>query len=190
MIRPFIVLSGIAAALVVGSAALAIGLDDFTADLEADGFTVTAGDPVSYGDLSVDGVPMAIERDGKSAEIELLDYGTNAALKEDWSAVSGEGPAPIAATTDFDGRILYWNNDSVLAIDLSAPNDAPLARIAANIYLGLPGAGGAEPGTLPPTGGPPPVESGPGLLGLSLLLAGAAFVLAGPTLVVRSVRRP
>lgn len=185
----------------------ALSQSQYITILERNGYNVTVGDAVDHPTLSIDGRILIVELNGRKAAVEILDYGTQAKLKADFEAVDGEGPTPIKATGDFDAKVLYWFNDSVLVVDYNAPNDPVIARAAANSYLGLPGEGGEEPGQpasptaspapgsptrspggLPPSGGPPDASSDDGnamALGLALIAAGG---LAAAVVLVRQRR--
>lgn len=148
----------------------ALSEDAFVARLKSNGFVVTMGDSVSHQGFAVGGKIIKVDTNGRVATVEILDYGSKAALEKDWIVVNGEAPKPRVNAKDFDGRILYWNNDSVLAVDYRAPNNELAARGAANSYLGLPGTGGQQPSPTPaasptpaPTGGagsPTPTPAG------------------------------
>jgi hypothetical protein len=143
-----------AALLSPAPAARAVGADDFKAALEKAGYTVTV-DPatVKHATLSVEGRIFTVTKDGKTARVELLDYGSATKLAADWNAANAQGPTPKTASADFDGKVPLWNNDSVLLVDYRAPNDAGIAGSVQNIYLGPGGTGGAEP---PPAGSATP----------------------------------
>lgn len=165
----------------------AVGVDPFKAALEKNGYAVTLeADVVQHATLSADGVVMTVAQGTRSARIEQLPYESNAKLKEDWIAVNGKGPALKLAANDFAGRILYWNNDNMLAIDLQAPNDPYVAIAAAKILPGGPGTGGplplpgTQPVTVPSTGRAPAYDAGPNFLftGLALATAGIAVTVS------------
>lgn len=168
MTNPFLLgmtllLAAFAAALAINSSSSsALSLSDYQKALASNGYSVSVGAKVDHPTLSIDGVILTVTYSGKSANVEFLDYGSQAALKADWTAEDGKGPEPKVATSDFDGKVLYWYNDSVLVVDYNGPNDPLVARGAANSYLGLPGTGGEQPasptpgtGTATPAPGPP-----------------------------------
>lgn len=168
-----LVLAAFVAVLAIGpNNTSALSQNEFERVLASNGYRATVGDSVDHPTLSIDGRIIVVELNGRIARVEFLDYGTQAKLKLDFVVVNGEGPKPIKATHDFDGKILYWNNDSVLVVDYNAPNDAVIARAAANSYLGLPGEGGEEPGqpasptptAAPSTGSPTAPTQTPGEL--------------------------
>ena len=149
-----LLLAAFAAAVALApSNSSALSLSDYQKVLASNGYQSAIGDKVSHSTLSIDGVIVTVTIQGKSAKVEFLDYGSQAALKADWIVENGKGPEPRVATKDFDGKILYWFNDSVLVVDYDAPNDPVVARAAANSYLGLPGSGGNQPS---PTASPAP----------------------------------
>jgi hypothetical protein len=131
----------------------AMGLADYQSRLQGAGYTVTVvSPPVSHATLKVQGTVIKIEKGGLGASVELLDYkGDRDALKTDWNAVNGQGPSPRVATGDFAGKVLYWNDDSVLAVSFKDPNFREAAQAAADIFLGARNTGG--PGVQPSTGG-------------------------------------
>jgi hypothetical protein len=161
----------------------------FTAALEGAGYTVTvAPAPVKHTTLSAAGTALTIDKGGKGATLEIIDYnGSRDALKTDWVAEDGAGPRPRVATSDFAGRVLYWNEDSVLAVDFRDPNFREAAQAAGEIFLGRRGTGG--PTTAPAsgstgaklpatgTGGSSGAEADLGDLLLPVALLGAGGVL-------------
>ncbi len=167
----------------------------FTAALEGAGYTV-AIEPaavVKHPTLSVGGIVIKIDKGGKGATLEIIDYnGSRDALKTDWVAEDGAGPRPRVATGDFAGRVLYWNEDSVLAVDFREPNFREAAQAAGEIFLGRRGTGGPTtapasgstgaklPGT--GTGGGSGVEADLGDLLLPVALLGAGGVLVAACL--------
>lgn len=127
-----------------GSPASAITPDDFQAALADEGFTATIDPtPVEHATLHVAGVEITVEKGGKSATLELIVYETMARAKEDWNLVSGNPALPNVPTADFAGRVLYWNTDSVLAVDFRSPNEAGVALEAASVFLGTSAVPGA-----------------------------------------------
>ena len=167
----------------------------FTAALEGAGYTV-AIEPaaaVKHPTLSVGGIVLKIDKGGKGATLEIIDYnGSRDALKTDWVAEDGAGPRPRVATSDFAGRVLYWNEDSVLAVDFREPNFREAAQAAGEIFLGRRGTGGPTVGSAPAAGSPgaklPTTGTGGGsgaevdlgdlLLPVALLGAGGVLVAA------------
>ena len=115
--------------------------------------------------------------------------------------MDGYGPEPREETDAFDGRVLYWNTDSVLVVDFGAPNDASVARAAGNSFLGLPVSQPGSPTATPaPSGSPTPTPSGlPNAGGgqagestelwvvMAALVAGM-MLATGATMVVQGVR--
>ena len=163
--------------------------EKFMAGLEGAGYTVTISpSPAKHATLNATGTVITIDKGGKGAALEIIDYdGSRDALKTDWTADDGSGPRPRVATSDFAGRVLYWNEDSVLAVDFRDPNFREAAQAAGEISLGRRGTGGpttapagGTAGTkLPATGGGPGVaHAGLGdlLLPLALLIAGSVLV--------------
>lgn len=167
----------------------------FTAALEGAGYTV-AIEPapvVKHPTLSVGGIVLKIDKGGKGATLEIIDYnGSRDTLKTDWVAEDGAGPRPRVATNDFAGRVLYWNEDSVLAVDFREPNFREAAQAASEIFLGRRGTGGPTsapasgstaaklPGT--GTGGASGTEADLGDLLLPVALLGAGGVLVAACL--------
>ena len=185
------VAAGLAAGAITASSASAIGAKDYKAALEQAGYAVTVDPaPVAHAALKAPGAVIKIDKGGKGATLELIDYnGSRDALKTDWTAENGSGPRPRVATSDFAGRVLYWNDDSVLAVDFRDPNFREAAQAAGEIFLGRRGTGGptsapagATTGTkLPATGsGPAVAHAGLGdlLLPLALLIAGGVLLAA------------
>ncbi len=195
------VAAGLAAVAVTASSASAIGAKDYQAALAGAGYTVTADAvPVAHAGLKVPGTVIKIDKGGKGASLELLDYnGNRDALKTDWIVENGSGPRPRVATGDFAGRVLYWNDDSVLAVDFRDPNFREAAQAAGEIFLGRRGTGGpttapaaGATGTkLPSTGmgsGGTQADFGDLLLPLALLGAGGVLLAASVGGVVRRRR--
>lgn len=184
------------------SGAAAMSIPDYQAALVGAGYTVKM-DPIfkTHAGLKGSGAIIQIEKGGKGAMVEFFDYaGSRDALKADWTAVDGAGPRPRVATSDFDGRVLYWNEDSVLAVDFRDPNYREAAQVAADVFLGRRGTGGATTapasgvsGTkLPATGtGGSGAEMDLGDLLLPVALLGAGGVMVAGCLggVVRRRRR-
>ena len=146
------VAAGLVAVAVTASSASAIGAKDYQSALEGAGYKVgVSASAVPHTTLHAQGVLMNIDKGGKGASLELLDYnGNRDALKTDWIVENGSGPRPRVATSDFAGRVLYWNDDSVLAIDFRDPNFREAAQAAGEIFLGRRGTGG--PATAPASG--------------------------------------
>ena len=185
------VAAGLAAVAITASSASAIGAKDYKAALEQAGYAVTVDPaPVAHAALKAPGTVIKIDKGGKGATLELIDYnGSRDALKTDWTAEDGSGPRPRVATSDFAGRVLYWNDDSVLAVDFRDPNFREAAQAAGEIFLGRRGTGGptsapagSTTGTkLPATGsGAAVAHAGLGdlLLPLALLIAGGVLLAA------------
>ena len=167
----------------------------FEAALQSAGYILTVN-PVaeSHTTLSTQGKVITIQKGTATARLELFQYASQTALEKDWLVVNGQGPKPRVATSDFDGRVLYWNQSLVLAIDTRAPNDAGTALTAADIFLGRRGTGGpaAAPGapvTLPSTGAGDltPAGNSPALplLAFALGVAGIAACVAATALAAR-----
>jgi hypothetical protein len=134
----------LAALAVTASVASAVRTPDYQAALAGAGYTVKL-DPVlrTHAGLTATGTVITIDKGGKGATLELIDYnGDRAALKKDWIAENGSSPRPRVATSDFAGRVLYWNDDSVLAVDFREPNFREAAQAAGEIFLGRRGTGG------------------------------------------------
>lgn len=185
------VAAGLGAVAITASSASAIGAKDYKAALEQAGYAVTVSPaPVAHAALKAPGTVIKIDKGGKGATLELIDYnGSRDALKTDWTAEDGSGPRPRVATSDFAGRVLYWNDDSVLAVDFRDPNFREAAQAAGEIFLGRRGTGGpasalagSTTGTkLPATGsGTAVAHAGLGdlLLPLALLIAGGVLLAA------------
>jgi hypothetical protein len=169
----------------------AIGAKDYKAAMEGAGYTVTVdAAPVTHAGLKRPGTTIKIDKGGKGASLELIDYsGDRDALKTDWIAENGSGPKPRIATSDFAGRVLYWNDDSVLAVDFREPNFREAAQAAGEIFLGRRGtggpttapAGGASGTKLPATGSGgsgAQADLGDFLLPVALLGAGGVLLAA------------
>lgn len=184
------VAAGLAAVVAGASSASAIGAKDYKAALEGAGYKVgVSASAVPHTTLHAQGVLMSIDKGGKGASVELLDYnGNRDALKTDWIVENGSGPRPRVATGDFAGRVLYWNDDSVLAVDFRDPNFREAAQAAGEIFLGRRGTGGpttapaSAAGTkLPATGmgsGGAQTDLGDLLLPVALLGAGGVLLAA------------
>jgi hypothetical protein len=186
-------LASVALASAKGTAA-----DTYKAALAAAGNTVTEGaTPAKHTSLHADGTLITAAKGGQSATVELIVYASRDELLADWNAVNGSGPRPKAATKDFDGRVLYWNESAVLAVSFASPNEPGLAQAAADIFLGRrgtggPAAGGTTGGTkLPNTGdGASVIESIEfGVIPAALAAAGALVVTAAGATTWRSSRR-
>lgn len=197
------VAAGLAAVAVTASSASAIGAKDYQSALEGAGYKVgVSASAVPHTTLHAQGVLMNIDKGGKGASLELLDYnGNRDALKTDWIVENGSGPRPRVATSDFAGRVLYWNDDSVLAIDFRDPNFREAAQAAGEIFLGRRGTGGPATGAAPATSAPgtklPSTGTGSGgtradlgdfLLPVALLGAGGVLLAASVGGVVRRRR--
>jgi len=186
-------LAGVALASAKGTAA-----DAYKAALAAAGNTVTeSATPAKHTSLHADGTLITAAKGAQSATVELIVYGSRDELLADWNAVNGSGPKPKAATKDFDGRVLYWNETAVLAVSFAAPNEPGLAQAAADIFLGRrgtggPAAGGSAGGTkLPNTGaGASMIESiNFGAMPAALAAVGALVIAAAGAMSWRSSRR-
>ena len=173
--------------LTASSAWAAVNVDSYKTALERAGFTVTVDPkPADHATLQADGTLITAAKGGASVKLELIVYDSRASLKGDWSAVNGQGPAPLTTTTDFDRKVLYWNENAVLAVSFAPPNEPGLAQVAGNVFLGRVGIGG--PGiTAPSTGDGGYLREGGGLgsyvlpalaLGLGSLGLASAGVLA------------
>ena len=137
---------------ITSGAVSAMGLSEYQVRLQGAGYTVATLPSVTHPTLKAPGTVLKIDKGGKGATVELIDYrGDRDALKTDWNAVNGQGPTPRLATNDFAGKVLYWNDDSVLAVSFAEPNFREAAQAAADIFLGARGTGG--PGAQPSTGG-------------------------------------
>jgi hypothetical protein len=190
-----------AGALVLASVALAAAatdVDAYKAALTSAGNTVTVNaTPAKHTSLHADGTLITAAKGGQSATVEMIVYESRAKLLDDWSAVNGSGPTPKVATKDFDGRVLYWNENAVLAVSFAAPNEAGLAQAAADMFLGRRGTGGPSAGAttggtkLPNTGdGAASAEAmGFGAMPAALAVAGALVVVAAAATSWRSARR-
>jgi hypothetical protein len=182
--------AALTAAAIGATGAAAMSAKDYTAALQGAGYSV-AVDPgtVAHAALKQPGVTIKIDKGGKGATLEFIDYsGNRDALKTDWIAENGVGPRPRIATSDFAGRVLYWNDDSVLAVDFRDPNFREAAQAAGEIFLGRRGTGGpttgstttSAPGTKLPATGSGPASATQADLGdflLPIALLGAAGVL-------------
>lgn len=180
----------VAAAIVAtASSASAIGAKDYKGALEQAGYTVTVDpSPVAHAALKTPGAVIKIDKAGKGATLEIIDYnGNRDALRTDWVAEDGAGPRPRVATNDFAGRVLYWNDDSVLAVDFRDPNFREAAQAAAEIFLGRRGTGGPTTAPAGSTTGTklPATGSGPAIahVGLGDLLLPLVLLIAGSVLV-------
>jgi hypothetical protein len=151
MNRSIITLAAIAAlaltAIAGAAAAAAATTADYSQALTDAGYSVHASAAATkHPTLHADGQALTATKGGQSVTLEVIEYASRAKLKEDFVAVSGSGPTPAVATTDFDGRVLYWNENVVLAVSFRAPNEPGLARAAADIFLGRRGTGGPDAG--------------------------------------------
>jgi hypothetical protein len=182
----------VAVAVLGASAVSAVTESSYRAALESAGTkTSVEVDRVTHVGMKGVGKVIVIERDGKVAKVELIEYADGAKLREDWTVVNGESPKPKFAAADFAGKILYWNNDAVLAVSFAAPNDPALARAAGDAFLGRSVQQPGSPTATPVTGGTPPVkapnagssgykDAGSGSDALAALTLGlAAIVLVG-----------
>jgi hypothetical protein len=153
MNRTIITLAAIAtlviAAIGGAAAASAATAADYRQALTDAGYTVsssTTGAGIKHPTLHAGGETLTATKGGQSVTLEVIEYASRAQLKEDFAAANGSGPKPAAATTDFDGRVLYWNENMILAVSFRAPNEPGLARAAADIFLGRRGTGGPDAG--------------------------------------------
>jgi hypothetical protein len=142
------------AASVTGAGATSV--TEYVAAMKASGYTVGAGRTVAYSGFKVSATTMSAVtgRPGDPgvagrAELELMQYGSEALLREDWDVVNGQAPRPRQGSNQFAGRTLYWNHDSILIVDFRAPNDVSVARAAAQVFL----SGGAGLVNLAPSAG-------------------------------------
>ena len=182
------------------STASAMSSASYKVVLTRNGYESTVGRTIDIPGFGVDGREITVARNGKTAKVIILEYASYAALSKDWIAVNGYGPEPREGTDAFDGRVLYWNTDSVLVVDFGAPNDASVARAAGNSFLGLPVQPGSPTPTPAPSGSPIPTPSGLPITGggnaddsteLWLVMAAmvAGMMLAtGATMVIQGVR--
>jgi hypothetical protein len=191
----------VTALALTASSAAAIGAKDYQAALSGAGYAVSVEpSPVTHAGLKRPGTMIKIDKGGKGATLELIDYsGDRDALKTDWITENGAGPRPRIATNDFAGRVLYWNDDSVLAVDFREPNFREAAQAAGEVFLGRRGTGGPTTGAngsvtgmkLPATGtGGSSKQVGPGdiLLSVALLGAGGLLLMACLGAIVRRRR--
>jgi hypothetical protein len=135
-------------------AASAETLAGFTARLQAAGLSVLV-DPsaVSYEATQPDGRKVTIERAGQKVVVEFIEYESQAALQEDWIAVNGQGPKPRTLTSEFAGKDLYWNQQSILVGDFRTPNDSSVMKSVGDIFLGRSGADAKDGSISPPATG-------------------------------------
>lgn len=180
------------------STASAMSSASYKVVLTRNGYESTVGRTIDIPGFSVDGREITVTGNGKTAKVIILEYASYAALSKDWIAVDGYGPEPREETDAFDGRVLYWNTDSVLVVDFGAPNDASVARAAGNSFLGLPVQAGSP--TPAPSGSPTPTPSGLPITGggnaddgtglwvvLAAMVAGM-MLATGATMVIQGVR--
>lgn len=161
------------------------GTARFVAGLRGAGYVVDIDPtPVVHTTLNGTGIVLYIDKGDKGAKLEIIDYnGNRDALKTDWVAVDGAGPRPRVATNDFAGSVLYWNDDTVLAVGSGPSNFREPSQAAGEIFLGRRGTGGpvtapAAGTKLPATGtGSAGVEVDLGDLLLPVALLGAGGVL-------------
>ena len=160
------------------------GTARFVAGLRGAGYVVDIDPtPVVHTTLNATGIILFIDKGGQGARLEIIDYnGNRDALKTDWVAVDGAGPRPRVATNDFAASVLYWNDDTVLAVGTGPSNFREPAQAAGEIFLGRRGTGGPTTGAvgtkLPATGsGAAGTEVDLGDLLLPVALLGAGGVL-------------
>jgi len=197
MKRTIVIISGIilaasAAGVDIASAAQ-VTADTYRVSLTQAGFTVSVDTAaVSHATLSAQGKAFTLQKGGASVRLELIEYPDSRALRADFDAVNGAGPRPRIATGDFAGRVLYWNENAVLAVGFSPPNEPGLAQSAADVFLGRRGTGGPAPAAaaggvkLPAAGnaGAPgeassPPHASPGIETVVVLAAGVGALLLG-----------
>jgi hypothetical protein len=97
------------------STASAMSSASYKVVLTRNGYESTVGRTIDIPGFSVDGgrLPCPQWQDGQSDHAEYASY---AALSKDW--IAGTDTSRAARRTDaFDGRVLYWNTDSVLVVD-------------------------------------------------------------------------
>jgi hypothetical protein len=157
MNRTIITLAAIATlaltAIAGATAAAAATTTDYRQALTDAGYSVGAQTKSPHATLHSEGTSLIATKGGQSVTLEVIEYPSRAKLKEDFTAVNGSGPAPAVATNDFDGRVLYWSENMILAVSFRAPNEPGLARAAADIFLGRRGTGGPDAGTGTSTSG-------------------------------------
>ena len=137
----------LAAARTASAAAPAATLAGYRQALTDAGYSVSAAAAATkHPTLHADGQSLTATKGGQSVSLEVIEYATRAKLTEDFVAVNGSGPKPAVATPDFDGRVLYWNENLVLAVSFRASNEPGLTRAAADIFLGRRGTGGPDAG--------------------------------------------
>ena len=133
-------------------AAFAETLAGFTERLEAGGYSVQVdATSVSFEATQPDGRRMTIEKAGEKVVVEFIEYESQAALEQDWIAVNGQGPRPKTPSSEFDGKDLYWNQQSILVGDFRAPNGPSMMKAVGEIFLGRSGAD-AKDGSISPPG--------------------------------------
>ena len=215
MNRTIITVAAIAAlavaALAGAAAASAATIADYRQALTDAGYTISAAAAATkHPTLHADGQALTATKGGQFVTLEVIEYTSRAKLLEDFVAVNGSGPKPALATTDLDfvGRVLYWNENMILAVSFRAPNEPGLARAAADIFLGRRGTGGPDAGTsssastgtsggtkLPATGnggdlrGDPAVAPGGGLSRTAIAAAIAGAMIACTGVAVAAKRR-
>ena len=149
MNRTIITLAAIAtlALMAIAGAAVASAatITDYRQALTEAGYSVSAaGAATKHPTLHADGQTLTATKGGQSVTLEVIEYASRPKLLEEFVAVNGSGPKPAVATTDFDGRVLSWNENMILAVSFRAPNEPGLARAAADIFLGRRGTGGPD----------------------------------------------
>jgi hypothetical protein len=137
-----ILLVALGAALWITAAAAATVVD-YRAAFTGAGYRVSAsGTATSHPRLHASGQALTVSKGGQQVALELIEYPSRDALLHDFAAVNGSGPTPVVATRDFDGRVLYWNENVIMALSFAPPNEPGLTRAAADIFLGRRGTGG------------------------------------------------
>jgi hypothetical protein len=219
MNRTIITVAAIAAlavaALAGAAAASAATIADYRQALTDAGYTISAAAAATkHPTLHADGQALTATKGGQFVTLEVIEYTSRAKLLEDFVAVNGSGPKPAVATTDLDfvGRVLYWNENMILAVSFRAPNEPGLARAAADIFLGRRGTGGPDAGAssgastgastgasggtkLPATGnggylrGGPAIAPGGGLSRTAIAAAIAGAMIACTGVAVAAKRR-
>ena len=192
-------LATVAVVVVSTATASASAMGAYSVALGNAGYRVSAGASVDHATLHQKGLVLTAAKGDKTVTLEFIEYPSRAELQRDFVAVNGAGPKPAVATGDFDGRVLYWNEQAVLAVSFAPPNEPGLARAAADVFLGRSGTGG--PGTagggkvtMPDTGsggylpGAAAHSSPVGRLWILAVSAGAVVACAGIASAVRERR--
>jgi hypothetical protein len=185
--RLFVLALVLAAAAAVALSAIgsgsALSVPDFEKRLQDAGYKVTPGDTgVEFGGIKQKGTKVVIEKDGKTTTVVVVAYKSIAELKAEWGAEAGKAPKPKATTKDFDGKTVYWNNDSVLVVDRGAGIEASVGAV----FLGRNNDGGKPA----PSPTPAPPKTGTGTIGnggestfnSALIVGGMALLVIGGTI--------